>query len=63
MAERPTINCLQCRHYYVTWDPRFPRGCRAYGFKTQQMPSALVLSSSGSPCLQSEPKIRRPAKP
>lgn len=52
------INCLKCRHYYVTWDPRYPRGCRAFGFKSQTMPSLQVLSSSGRPCLNFEPKGR-----
>ncbi|MCI3920958.1 uracil-DNA glycosylase [Paenibacillus sp. TRM 82003] len=50
------INCLKCKHYYVTWDPQFPRGCRAFNFKTSAMPSATVLSSSGSPCMKFEPK-------
>nr|WP_072328796.1 MULTISPECIES: uracil-DNA glycosylase [unclassified Paenibacillus] len=50
------INCLQCKHYFVTWDPQFPRGCRSYGVKTSQMPSALVYRSSGQPCLTFEMK-------
>nr|WP_090667678.1 uracil-DNA glycosylase [Paenibacillus tianmuensis] len=52
------INCLKCKHFYVTWDPGFPRGCRAYGFKTTDMPSALVMRSSGKPCLSYEEKIK-----
>lgn len=50
------INCLKCRHYYVTWDAKFPKGCRAFGFKTNQVPSVAVLRSSGSPCLKFDPK-------
>lgn len=50
------IDCLKCRHYYVTWDPSFPRGCKAFGFKSQAMPSVAVRNSSGSPCLNFEPK-------
>lgn len=56
MNESTRVNCAQCRHYYVTWDPNFPRGCRAYGFKTKQPPSVAVLSSSGRPCMMYEPK-------
>ncbi|KZE76356.1 uracil-DNA glycosylase [Paenibacillus elgii] len=52
------INCLKCKHFYVTWQPSFPRGCRAYGFKTADMPSALVMRSSGKPCLSYEEKIK-----
>jgi len=54
--QQQRINCMQCVHFYVTWDPTFPRGCRAYDFKTRSMPSAVVLSSSGQPCLNYEPK-------
>lgn len=50
------VNCFQCRHFYVTWEPKHPRGCRAYGFKTRELPSAVVLRSSGMECMQFEQK-------
>lgn len=53
-----TINCLKCRHYFVTWDPLRPRGCRLYGFKTQLMPSQLVYQATGAPCPSFEEKLR-----
>jgi hypothetical protein len=43
-------DCLKCRHFFVTYDPRQPRGCRAYGFKSRELPSQVVLSASGQPC-------------
>jgi hypothetical protein len=46
--ERP--NCLACRHFYISHDPRHPYGCRAMGFKARQLPAVLVLASSGLPC-------------
>lgn len=46
--ERP--DCLHCTHYYVTWDVAQPRGCRAYEFKSAELPSEVVLASSGEPC-------------
>jgi len=49
-------NCTHCAYYYVTWDARFPRGCKAYGFKTRGLPSATVFRASGQPCLQYKPK-------
>ncbi len=49
MTEK-TVNCLKCSYFYVTWDPRHPRGCRLFGFKTQLMPSLLVFQSTGAPC-------------
>ncbi len=50
------INCLNCRHYYVTWDKNFPRGCKAMGFKTRYSPAGEVYRSSGLRCLSYSPK-------
>lgn len=47
-AKRP--ECLRCVHYFVTWEPAQPRGCRAYEFKSSDLPSDVVLASSGKPC-------------
>jgi hypothetical protein len=56
MTVTQRIDCLKCQHFYVTWDTNFPRGCKAFGFKTKTMPSLAVLSSSGEPCLKFEKK-------
>jgi hypothetical protein len=56
MTKIERIDCMKCRHFYITWDPKFPRGCRAFGFKTHSMPSLSVLSSSGKPCMNFELK-------
>jgi len=44
-------NCLDCRHYYITYDPSFPYGCRAAGFKSRLFPAKAVYVNSGSHCL------------
>ncbi|QKF81960.1 uracil-DNA glycosylase [Halarcobacter ebronensis] len=44
------IVCQKCKHYFVTWEPSRPHGCRAYGFKSKQIPSAVVKKSSGADC-------------
>ena len=44
------IICQRCIHYYVTWEKKKPHGCRAYGFKSEQVPSVVVKQSSGSDC-------------
>ncbi len=61
VTEQERIDCFMCRHFYVTWDRNFPKGCRAMGFKTREMPSVTVLKSSGQECLRYEPK-ESPAK-
>nr|WP_026021815.1 hypothetical protein [Bacillus timonensis] len=53
------INCLKCKHFYTTWDPKFPRGCRAFNFKTQAIPSITVFKSSGTDCMKFEEKQMR----
>ncbi|MEO5340535.1 MAG: hypothetical protein H7837_08470 [Magnetococcus sp. MYC-9] len=59
-AEEPAggIDCRRCCHFQITWDPEFPRGCRAMGFKSSQWPWMEVLRSSGEPCLKFEAKPR-----
>lgn len=56
MKEQQKINCFKCKYFYTTWDARFPRGCKAYGFKTQQMPADYVIRASGEPCMKYEEK-------
>lgn len=63
-APKKRINCMKCRHFYITWDKNFPNGCRAFGFKTKRLPSMSVLSASGSPCQGFERKNEnRESKP
>lgn len=50
------INCQKCTHYYVTWDPRFPHGCRAMNFKSKEMPYIQVARNTGHECLLFTPK-------
>ncbi len=44
------INCRRCEFYFVTWEKGKPHGCRAYGFKSPQIPSLVVFQSSGTDC-------------
>lgn len=44
------IVCQKCKFYYVTWEQGRPHGCKAYGFKSQIIPSLVVKRSSGTDC-------------
>ena len=44
------IVCQKCKFYYVTWEKGKPHGCKAYGFKSQIIPSTVVKRSSGTDC-------------
>jgi len=50
------INCRRCKYYFVTWEANKPHGCKAYGFKSPQIPSLVVKQSSGSDCSLFIPK-------
>ncbi|RJQ56941.1 MAG: uracil-DNA glycosylase [Desulfobacteraceae bacterium] len=45
------IDCHKCAHYYVTWEEKFPHGCRAMKFKSKRLPSDAVMESSRMPCM------------
>ncbi len=51
------IDCRICAEFYVTWDKGMPYGCRGHGFKSRQLPSIVVFSSSGVACLLYKPKF------
>ncbi|MFW5729863.1 MAG: hypothetical protein ACOCYG_09380 [Spirochaetota bacterium] len=53
-------NCLKCRHYRVTWDPAFPRGCEIFGIKSKRMPSIVVKETTGHHCpgFVQNPKVK-----
>lgn len=53
------IICQKCSYYYVTWEPGKPHGCKAYGFKSKQIPSVVVKQSSGIECSFYNPKQRK----
>jgi hypothetical protein len=48
MAKIPI--CLQCIHYYITFDQARPYGCRAMRFKSKKNPAQVVFENSGIIC-------------
>ncbi|TVR87039.1 MAG: hypothetical protein EA428_13800 [Spirochaetaceae bacterium] len=59
MTRRPYPNCLQCRYFRVTWEPRFPRSCTVFGIKTKMLPSIAVYRATGRHCPSFELRERR----
>ena len=45
-----TINCFSCEHLYITYEAKFPYGCRIMGFKSVRMPSLDVFANSEMDC-------------
>jgi len=52
--------CMKCKHYFSTFDPNLPRGCKLYGLRCAQFPEQVVKKESGRECLGFE--IRNSAK-
>ena len=48
--EKTGVNCWQCRHFAVSWDPRLPYLCKLLGFKSRSVPSVEVLRLDGRAC-------------
>lgn len=54
-------NCLECIHFKITWNKRFPRACTMFGIKTKNMPSRDVLIATGRQCpaFKLNPKVKK----
>lgn len=54
MEKENKINCSTCKYFFITWDKKFPYGCKALNFKTKNLPSIDVKIFSGFDCLKYE---------
>lgn len=59
MEENNIKNCVGCIYYYITWDKKYPRGCKGFGFKSVRMPCEIVKESSGEMCKMYMPKPKK----
>jgi hypothetical protein len=50
------MNCVNCKNFFVTWENKFPYGCRAYEIKSKSAPNLQVLENTGLSCLLFELK-------
>ncbi len=48
-------SCFGCRFFSITYDRTRPYGCRAFGFRSQRLPSIDVYMSSGKQCAKRKP--------
>jgi hypothetical protein len=53
--------CSQCKHFYITWDPKIPNGCRQFGIQCKDLPSKIVSQAGMVDCNGFEAK-KRPEK-
>ena len=43
-------NCHGCQHFFITYDPHRPWGCRNFGFKGKNLPAQTVYEATGIQC-------------
>ena len=51
-------NCNKCQHFYVTYKPKFPYGCKAFGVISKKLPYLEVKRISGIDCALFSNKIK-----
>jgi hypothetical protein len=51
------MDCKKCQFFYITWDKKFPYGCKLYEIKSKTSPDTQVLINTGIACLGYQPKI------
>jgi hypothetical protein len=51
-------NCTQCKHFYITWDPKIPNGCKQFGIMCKDLPSKIVAQAGMGECSGFEAKKR-----
>lgn len=52
------IRCYNCKHFYITYKPKFPYGCRAFGIIAKKNPYLEVRSISGTNCALFSKKVK-----
>ena len=55
-------HCHNCEYFYITWDKKFPYGCKAMDFKSKKYPLILVKECSGMICQAFKHKNRSEEK-
>ena len=56
MQKNETIKCHGCTYFYITYKQYKPYGCKAYGFISRNIPSKVVLDTSGIKCAYKKDK-------
>ena len=51
-------NCFECKHHFITHEPKRPYGCRRFGFKGPFLPSRMVFQETGMKCAYYESSRR-----
>ena len=58
-SKASTMSCGKCVHYFMTYDTRFPYGCRAMNFKSRRVPEMEVIEATYARCVMFKPNPRK----
>ena len=50
MRNSRQIICGKCKSFFVTHNKYKPWGCKRFGFKSQNLPSQVIFSTTGTNC-------------
>ena len=50
MRNSRRIICGKCKSFFVTHNKYKPWGCKRFGFKSQNLPSQVIFSTTGTNC-------------
>ncbi len=53
------IDCHKCVFFKLTWENNRPYACKAFGFKSREMPSIVVFRAAAKECLKFSEKVRK----
>ncbi|OFZ26544.1 MAG: hypothetical protein A2381_12495 [Bdellovibrionales bacterium RIFOXYB1_FULL_37_110] len=56
------MNCSKCKFFYITWDSFAKYGCKAYKFKSKEMPCLSVKKISNQECQLFKDKAQQAKK-
>ena len=59
MSKNNLEDCKICKHLYITYKPKFPWGCKAFGFISKKYPYSEVKNTSGMKCALFSRRIKK----
>ena len=58
-----SARCRDCKHFYITFDPKTPNGCKVYQIQCKGQPSNIVKrANNGEECIGFSPKVKKNQK-
>ena len=62
VSDRRHADCNSCAHFFITWNKKFPFGCRAMGFMSANSPSKDVFEVEGEIAWHTKTSFHNPVR-